>query len=105
MTYNQSVKAGIFKDVSLTDGFEFDKVKEPYYQRLPAREVPLVQCIGRTKREPSKKCLDDARKIMGKKPYNQPGNYLVGDGYFARDCINRYGEAMWNAACKQVENE
>lgn len=54
---------------------------------------------------PSAKCLKDARKALGAAPYNEPGNYLVGDGYFSRDCINKYGQRQWDEACRLVLNE
>ena len=54
---------------------------------------------------PSVKCLKDARKALGAAPYNEPGNFLVGDGYFSRDCINKYGQRQWDEACRLVLNE
>ena len=54
---------------------------------------------------PSAKCLKDARKALGAAPYNEPGNFLVGDGYFSRDCINKYGQRQWDEACRLVTNE
>lgn len=58
-----------------------------------------------TKRQPSSKCLDDARKALGKYPYNEGTNYLVGDGYFSRSCRDKYGDRMWNEACEIVRKE
>lgn len=48
-----------------------------------------------TKRQLSSKCLDDARKALGKYPYNEGTNYLVGDGHFSRSCRDKYGDRMW----------
>lgn len=56
-------------------------------------------------KRPNAKCLDDARKACGVKPYNQPGNYLMGDGYFSKSCRDKYGEYYWNLACKMVREE
>lgn len=53
----------------------------------------------------SANCMRDARKALGVFPYDEPGNYLVGDGYFSRSCIGKYGQKMWDAACEQVQNE
>lgn len=53
----------------------------------------------------SANCMKDARKALGVFPYDEPGNYLVGDGYFSRDCIGKYGEKMWNVACEIVRKE
>lgn len=50
-------------------------------------------------------CLRDARKALGKKPYDGGGNYLVGDGYFSRDCANKYGDKQWQAALDLVRGE
>ena len=58
-----------------------------------------------TKRQPSSKCLDDARKALGKYPYNEGTNYLVGDGYFSRSCRDKYGDRMWNEAYEIVRKE
>lgn len=58
-----------------------------------------------TKRQPSSKCLDDARKALGKYPYNEGTNYLVGDGYFSRSCRDKYGDRVWNEACEIVRKE
>lgn len=58
-----------------------------------------------TKRQPSSKCLDDARKALGKYPYNVGTNYLVGDGYFSRSCRDKYGDRMWDEACEIVRKE
>lgn len=58
-----------------------------------------------TKRQPSSKCLDDARKALGKYPYNEGTNYLVGDGYFSRSCRDKYGDRMWDEACEIVRKE
>ena len=58
-----------------------------------------------TKRQPSSKCLDDARKALGRYPYNEGTNYLVGDGYFSRSCRDKYGDRMWDEACEIVRKE
>lgn len=58
-----------------------------------------------TKRQPSSKCLDDARKALGKYPYNEGTNYLVGDGYFSRSCRDKYGDRLWDEACEIVRKE
>lgn len=58
-----------------------------------------------TKRQPSSKCLDDARKALGKYPYNEGTNYLVGDGYFSRSCRDKYGDRVWDEACEIVRKE
>lgn len=57
------------------------------------------------KRTPSARCLDDARRIQGKGEYRSMMNYCYGDGYFARSCIDKYGEAMWKEANEIVRNE
>lgn len=54
---------------------------------------------------PSHACLEAARKLMGKGQYNEPGNYLVGDGYFGNDCRKKFGEKNFEAACDIVRNE
>lgn len=57
------------------------------------------------KRQPSSKCLDDARKALGRYPYNEGTNYLVGDGYFSRSCRDKYGDRLWDEACEIVRKE
>jgi hypothetical protein len=71
-----------------------EEVARNVEKRMPQRPVHV-----------SANCMRDARKALGVFPYDEPGNYLVGDGYFSRDCIGKYGEKMWNAACEQVQNE
>ncbi|WP_404603756.1 hypothetical protein [Raoultella planticola] len=66
------------------------------------KELPKQK---RTKRQPSSKCLDDARKALGRYPYNEGTNYLVGDGYFSRSCRDKYGDRMWDEACEIVRKE
>lgn len=66
------------------------------------KELPKQK---RTKSQPSSKCLDDARKALGKYPYNEGTNYLVGDGYFSRSCRDKYGDRMWDEACEIVRKE
>jgi hypothetical protein len=57
------------------------------------------------KPNPSSNCLRDARKACGVAPYNDSGNYLVGDGYFSNDCRKTYGDKMWDLACEMVRGE
>lgn len=71
-----------------------EEVARKVEKRMPQRPVHV-----------SANCMRDARKAAGVFPYDEPGNYLVGDGYFSRSCIGKYGEKMWNAACEQVQNE
>lgn len=66
------------------------------------KELPKQK---RTKSQPSSKCLDDARKALGRYPYNEGTNYLVGDGYFSRSCRDKYGYRMWDEACEIVRKE
>lgn len=66
------------------------------------KEIPKQKS---TKRQPSSKCLDDARKALGKYPYNEGTNYLLGDGYFSRSCRDKYGDRMWDEACEIVRKE
>ena len=66
------------------------------------KEIPKQNS---TKRQPSSKCLDDARKALGKYPYNEGTNYLVGDGYFSRSCRDKYSDRMWDEACEIVRKE
>ena len=54
---------------------------------------------------PSAKCLKDARKALGAYPYNEGCNFLVGDGYFSRSCVDKYGSRQWEAALEQVRQE
>ena len=70
-------------------------------------KVNPKQAQGRapTRPMPSSSCLRDAKKARGVFPYDEPGNYLVGDGYFARDCISKYGEKMWDYACELVRKQ
>lgn len=72
------------------------------YKNVVKKVKPKVE--GKAK-QPSKACLNDARKAMGVAPYNQGVNYLVGDGYFAMSCIKKYGEVMWDRACEIVRGE
>lgn len=51
------------------------------------------------------KALDDARKIQGKGKYNTFTNFCYGDGYFARSCIDKYGERVWQMANEIVSGE
>lgn len=53
----------------------------------------------------SEAALKSARMIQGKPPYNTFTNYCYGDGYFARSCIDKFGEAMWAAANEIVRGE
>lgn len=54
---------------------------------------------------PSAKCLKDARKALGAYPYNEGCNFLIGDGYFSRSCVDKYGSRQWEAALEQVREE
>lgn len=71
-----------------------EEVARKVEKRMPQRPVHV-----------SANCMKDARKALGVFPYDEPGNYLVGDGYFSRSCISKYGQKMWDAACEQVQNE
>lgn len=51
------------------------------------------------------KALDDARRIQGKGKYNTFTNFCYGDGYFARSCIDKYGERVWEKANEIVRGE
>ncbi|WII71745.1 hypothetical protein QJS83_14870 [Bdellovibrio sp. 22V] len=53
----------------------------------------------------SEAALKAARMIQGKPPYNTWTNYCYGDGYFARSCIDKFGEKMWEAANELVRGE
>lgn len=75
----------------------------PSSKEVPPKRVPNAQ--DHSKRSPSSKCLDDARKALGKYPYNEGTNYLVGDGYFSRSCCDKYGDRMWEDALEQVRQE
>ena len=68
-----------------------------------APERPTAPAEPEKRVNVSSKCMRDARKALGAFPYNEPGNYLVGDGYFSRDCINKYGQKQWDEACRLVE--
>lgn len=76
------------------------EVKPNTFTQLVERHQKVKPAVG-----PSAKCLKDARKALGAAPYNEPGNFLVGDGYFSRDCINKYGQRQWDEACRLVLNE
>ncbi|UOK16650.1 hypothetical protein HBKIJOIA_00049 [Salmonella phage S1] len=54
---------------------------------------------------PSHSCMQAARKLMGVGEFNTPGNYLVGDGYFANDCRKKFGEKNFARACELVRDE
>lgn len=84
-------------------GYTFvDGTKEP----KPAPKVEKKEPVkGSHGMNISKKCLDDARRIQGKAPFNNFGNFCYGDGYFAQSCIQKYGEKMWNAANDIVRSE
>ena len=86
---------------------EFERLHQQKFET--ARSIEEHQQITERKNKPavspSAKCLKDARKALGAAPYNEPGNFLVGDGYFSRDCINKYGQRQWDEACRLVLNE
>lgn len=67
-----------------------------------ARQASASSIPGPT---PSSSCMDAARKFCGVAPYNEPGNYIVGDGYFANDCRKKYGDKNWERACALVREE
>lgn len=71
-----------------------EEVARKVEKRIPQRPVHV-----------SANCMKDARKALGVFPYDEPGNYLVGDGYFILSCIGKYSQKMWDAACEQVQNE
>lgn len=83
------------------------KAKAP--SRTFVKPAPVAPQRATAPAEPEKrvnvssKCMRDARKALGAFPYNEPGNILVGDGYFSRDCINKYGQKQWDEACRLVE--
>ena len=63
------------------------------------------KAASKPKYKPSARAKSDARMLLGKGVYNTPGNYLFGDGYFAKSCLDKYGEKDWNAACEAVRLE
>lgn len=91
------------RSVAKENGYKFmnGKVKETV-KAAPVQEKKEPKAALR---EPSAKCLDDARRIQGKGKYNSFGNFCYGDGYFAQSCIHKYGEKMWNRANEIVSNE
>lgn len=90
------------RSVARKNGYRFmnGKIK---HQKAATEEK--VQKAASGKRMPSAKCLDDARRIQGKGKYRSMMNFCYGDGYFARSCIDKYGEAMWKEANEIVRNE
>ena len=48
---------------------------------------------------------DDARKLLGLKPYNTPANLVYGDHLFAVDCERRYGTKAFAAMLVVVRGE
>ena len=82
------------------------------FERLHQQKFETAQCIERKNPPipqkpvtPSAKCLKDARKALGAFPYDQGCNFLVGDGYFSRSCVDKYGSRQWEAALEQVRQE
>lgn len=49
--------------------------------------------------------LNDCRKALALPPYNRPGNYLYGDGYFLRSLDEQYGSEMVSRAMERVKSE
>ena len=81
-------------------------VKPGEFTNLSKRSKKATQPRTPTKRPmPSSSCMRDAKKACGVAPYDVPGNYLVGDGYFANDCRKKYGEKMWDYACELVRKQ
>lgn len=73
------------------------------YKKLLAATKPVVNIKG-TVQIPklNRNCVEDAKKACGVYPYNEGSNYLAGDGYFSRSCIDKYGEKQWKQACDLV---
>ncbi len=90
------------KETAKKNGYTFidSRIKD---QKAATEEK--VQKAAPGKRMPSAKCLDDARRIQGKGKYRTMMNFCYGDGYFARSCIDKYGEAMWKEANEIVRKE
>lgn len=89
---------------------EFTNLKQRGEQKQRKGEYinpkqPKSKAPQGAKPAPSSKCLKDARMAMGAAPYNEPGNYLVGDGYFSQSCVGKYGQRMWDTACEMVRKE
>jgi hypothetical protein len=40
---------------------------------------------------------DDVAKLLGRPPYNHPGNICWNDNYFAKSLNDKYGEGAVNA--------
>lgn len=53
----------------------------------------------------SPECQQDADKLCGVPPFDTFSNLVYGDGYFAKDRQNHYGEIMWAKACKEAERK
>lgn len=87
----------------LNGEFRFEDKQEPETSCNPGKPAPYN--VPQRTVHISANCMRDARKALGVFPYDEPGNYLVGDGYFSRSCIGKYGQKMWDAACEQVRNE
>lgn len=49
--------------------------------------------------------LTDARKFLGAAPYDTVMNLLYGDGIFQIDRKLKYGEEVWQEACRMVQQE
>lgn len=81
--------------------FETAKNIEEHHNIIARKNPPIKQKPV----TPSAKCLKDARKALGAYPYNEGCNFLVGDGYFSRSCVDKYGSRQWEAALEQVRNE
>lgn len=106
--FNTIFVAGLGKIVSISDpkypwenkDIVIDKA-EPAPAKIARKNPPIKQKPV----TPSAKCLKDARKALGAYPYNEGCNFLVGDGYFSRSCVDKYGSRQWEAALEQVRQE
>ena len=87
------------REIAKANGYKFLNCRIDQQPDLLSKRVAEQKSRGK---QPSKKCLDDARKSCGVKPYNTMTNYCWGDGYFSMACINKYGEELWDLACKMV---
>lgn len=88
------------------EGYQkFKGMSEPDKQRYLNGEFKPETKPEKPKRLPSNSCMRDAKKALGLPPYDQPGNYLVGDGYFSLDCRRKYGDRMWDYACELLRKE
>ena len=49
--------------------------------------------------------IDDCKSYLGKSPYDNPTNIVVGDIYFYRDMCKKYGEQNVIEAIKKIKGE